>query len=111
MGRRGDSLSISAQTAPQRHDDGTVLSGNYMMRLGQGTQLLLYAVHSDSDIAVVGGTSVIGKGNIFGGRLIQALGSREGFYHSLTLGVDWTDFLEDVQIGRASCRERVCQYV
>src|SRR3546814_15035607 len=78
MWGRGDSLSISAQTAPQRHDDGTVLSGNYMMRLGQGTQLLLYAVHSDSDIAVVGGTSVIGKGNIFGGRLIQALGSREG---------------------------------
>src|SRR3546814_16354188 len=70
-----------------------------MMRLGQGTQLLLYAVHSDSDIAVVGGTSVIGKGNIFDGRLIQALGSSEGFYHSLTIGVDWKDFLEDVKHG------------
>lgn len=99
MWGRGDSLSISAQTAPRRSDDGTVLSGNYMMRLGQGTQLLLYAVHSDSDIAVVGGTSVIGRGNIFGGRLIQALGSSEGFYHSLTLGVDWKDFLEDVRLG------------
>ncbi|MEN3745855.1 ShlB/FhaC/HecB family hemolysin secretion/activation protein [Sphingomonas sp. HF-S3] len=99
MWGRGDSLSISAQTAPRRPDDGTVLSGNYLMRLGQGTQLLIYGVHSDSDIAVVGGTSVIGKGNIVGGRLIRSLGSREGFYHSLTVGIDWKDFGEDVLLG------------
>lgn len=99
MWGRGDSLSISAQTAPERTDDGTVVSGNYLMRLGQGTQLLLYGVHSDSDIAVVGGTSVIGKGYLFGGRLIRSLGSSEGFYHSLTLGIDWKDFSEDVMLG------------
>lgn len=99
MWGRGDSLSVSAQTAPERTDDGTVFSANYLMRLGQGTQLLLYGVHSDSDIAVVGGSSVIGKGYLFGGRLIQSLGSSEGFYHSLTLGIDWKDFSEDVMLG------------
>lgn len=96
MWGRGDSLSLSAQTAPRRTDDGTVFSGNYLMRLGTGTQLLLYGVYSDSDIAVIGGTTVIGKGKLFGARLIQSLGSGEGFYHSLTLGVDWKDFKEDV---------------
>nr|WP_255696833.1 ShlB/FhaC/HecB family hemolysin secretion/activation protein [Sandaracinobacteroides sayramensis] len=96
MWGRGDSLSLSAQTAPRRTDDGTVFSGNYLMRLGSGTQMLLYGVHSDSDIAVVGGTSVIGKGNMAGFRLIQSLGSSEGFYHALTLGMDWKDFKEDV---------------
>lgn len=99
MWGRGDSLSVSAQTAPRRTGDGTVLSGNYLMRLGQGTQLMLYGVHSDSDIAVIGGTSVIGKGNIFGARFIQSLGSGEGFYHALTLGIDWKDFTEDVLLG------------
>lgn len=99
MWGRGDSLSLSAQTAPRRTDDGTVFSGNYLARLGQGTQLLLYGVYSDSDIAVVGGTSVIGKGKMFGARLIQSLGSSEGFYHSLTLGFDWKDFKEDVLLG------------
>lgn len=99
MWGRGDSLSISAQTAPRRTEDGTVISGNYLMRLGQGTQLMIYGVHSDSDIAVVGGTSVIGKGNIVGARFIQSLGSREGFYHALTLGIDWKDFSEDVLLG------------
>ena len=62
MWGRGDSLSLSAQTAPRRTDDGTVFSGNYLMRLVTGTQLLLYGVYSDSDIAVIGGTTVIGKG-------------------------------------------------
>ena len=99
MWGRGDSLSVSAQTAPRRTKDGTVFSGNYMLRLGSGTQLLFYAVHSDSDIAVIGGTSVIGKGNIFGGRLGQSLGSSGGFYHSLTVGADWKDFTEDLRLG------------
>lgn len=96
---RGDSLSLSVQIAPERPDDALVFSGNYLTRLGTGTQLLLYGVHSDSDIAVVGGTSVIGQGDIFGARLIRALGSREGFYHSLTVGMDWKNFGEDVLLG------------
>ena len=96
---RGDSLSLSAQTAPERTDDGTVWSGNYLTRLGQGAQLMVYGVRSDSDIAVVGGTSVIGVGNLAGVRYIRSLGASEGFYHALTLGVDWKDFAEDVTLG------------
>lgn len=99
MWGRGDSLSVSAQTAPERTDDGTVFSGNYLMRLGTGTQLLLYGAYSDSDIAVVGGISVIGRGKMGGFRLIRSLGSSEGFYHSLTLGMDYKDFSEDVLLG------------
>jgi hemolysin activation/secretion protein len=95
----GHSLSLSAQTAPRRTNDGTVFSGNYLAPLGQGTQLLAYYVHSDSDIAVVGGTSVIGKGDIVGVRLIRSLGSREGFYHALTLGFDYKNFGEDLILG------------
>lgn len=99
MWGRGDSLSLTAQTAPQRPGDGTVFSGNYLMRLAQGTQLMLYGVHSDSDIAVIGGTSVVGRGNIFGARIIQSLGVGEGFYHALTVGIDWKDFKEDLTLG------------
>lgn len=95
----GHSISLSAQTAPRRTDDGTVFSGNYLLPLGRGTQLLAYYVHSDSDIAVVGGTNVVGKGDIAGLRLIQSLGGGEGFYHSLTLGFDWKHFGEDLILG------------
>lgn len=95
----GHSLSLSAQTAPRRTEDGTVFSGNYLAPLAQGTQLLAYYVHSDSDIAVIGGTNVIGSGDIVGLRLIQSLGSREGFYHSVTLGFDYKSFGEDLVLG------------
>jgi len=95
----GHSLSVSAQTAPQRTEDGTVFSGNYLAPLAQGTQLLAYYVHSDSDIAVIGGTNVIGSGDIAGLRLIQSLGSRDGFYHSVTLGLDYKSFGEDLLLG------------
>lgn len=96
---RGDSLSLSAQTTPERTDDGTVWSGNYLTRLGQGAQLMVYGVRSDSDIAVIGGTSVIGVGNLAGVRYIRSLGVSKGFYHALTLGMDWKDFAEDVILG------------
>lgn len=95
----GHSVNLSAQTAPERADDGTVYSINYMMPLGAGTQLLGYYVRSDSDIAIVGGMSVVGRGNMGGVRLIRSLGSRDGFYHSLTAGIDWKDFEETVTLG------------
>jgi hemolysin activation/secretion protein len=95
---RGDSISISAQLAPQRPKDGTVLSANYLTRVGD-VQLLGYFVHSDSDIAVIGGTSVIGKGDIGGVRVILPLGQGENFHHSLTIGADYKNFQEDVTLG------------
>lgn len=99
---RGDSVSVSAQTAPERPEDGTVFSGNYLTRLPiWNAQLLGYYVHSDSDIAVVGGTSVVGRGDLAGVRLITPLPARENFYQSLTIGFDFKDFGEDLTLGEA----------
>lgn len=95
---RGDSISVSAQTAPRRTSDGTVLSTNYLTHVGK-VQLLGYFVHSDSDIAVIGGTSVVGKGNLAGGRVIVPLSQGDGFYQSLTVGIDYKDFKENVLLG------------
>lgn len=95
---RGDSISLSAQTAPERTEDGTVFSANYLSRIGRA-QLLAYFVHSDSDIAVIGGTSVIGRGDLGGLRFIVPLGQSEGFYQSLTAGFDYKNFQEDVTLG------------
>ncbi|HEY4276097.1 MAG TPA: ShlB/FhaC/HecB family hemolysin secretion/activation protein [Rhizomicrobium sp.] len=95
---RGDSISLSAQTAPQRSDDATVYSGNYLTHFGK-LQGLFYYVHSDSDISVIGGTTVVGKGDMAGARLILPLSQEEGFYQSLTVGIDYKNFGEDVALG------------
>jgi hemolysin activation/secretion protein len=94
----GDSVSLSAQTAPERPSDATVFSANYLTHVGR-VQLLGYYVYSDSDIAVVGGTTVIGKGNMAGVRLILPISQSSGFYQSFTAGIDWKDFGENVRLG------------
>jgi hemolysin activation/secretion protein len=96
---RGDSLSLSVQTAPEHPDDGTVYSGNYLLRLPANLQLLAYALHTDSNIAVVGGTNVVGKGTQAGVKLIVPLTSTPVFYQSFTAGIDWKDFQENDVLG------------
>jgi hemolysin activation/secretion protein len=95
---RGDSLSVSAQTAPQRTSDATVFSGNYLTHIGK-LQALAYYVHSNSDVAVVGGTTVLGKGDMVGARLILPISQSPGFYQSLTAGFDYKHFGENVRLG------------
>jgi hemolysin activation/secretion protein len=95
---RGDSISVSVQTPPRREKDGTVVSANYLAHLGK-LQALAYYVHSDSDIGIVGGTTVIGKGDLAGMRLILPLSQSESFYQSLTAGIDYKNFKEDVALG------------
>ncbi|PPT89189.1 secretion protein [Xanthomonas theicola] len=93
--QRGHSLSVSAQTAPQRPSDAKVLSASYMARLTDSPwSLLAYAVRSDSDIAVISDFNVVGNGTLAGMRAIRALPARNGFFHSLSLGLDYKHFEE-----------------
>jgi len=95
----GESLSLSAQTAPERTDDGTVFSANFLSRIGNW-QVLAYGVHSDSNIATIGGTTVVGQGDIVGLRVIAPLPSgSDRFFHSLTFGLEGKRFGETVTLG------------
>lgn len=98
--QRGHSISLSAQTAPQRREDAQVFSASYLARFGGSPfSLLAYAVRSKSDIAVVGDLNVIGNGTLAGLRLMRSFGAREGFFHSLSLGLDYKDFNENLVQG------------
>ncbi|MEH6419996.1 ShlB/FhaC/HecB family hemolysin secretion/activation protein [Pseudomonas sp. CGJS7] len=93
--QRGHSASLSMQTAPQRREDAEVFSASYLARFGGSPYSLLgYAVRSKSDIAVVGDLNVIGNGTLAGLRLMRSFAARPGFFHSLSLGVDYKDFNE-----------------
>jgi hemolysin activation/secretion protein len=58
----------------------------------------MYGVHSESNVAAVNTLNVLGKGNILGLRYIRPLPSLENFYHTLTLGVDYKDFDQSVNL-------------
>jgi hemolysin activation/secretion protein len=95
---RQHSLGLTVQTAPQRPKDSRVLSLNYTLPLAGGSMLALYGVRSDSDVTALGELQVLGRGLIVGLRVIHPLPSREGSFHSLSAGLDYKDFDQDVAL-------------
>ena len=95
----GHSLSFTYQVAPQRPGDAEVFSGSYLARLQDVDWLsvLVYAVKSSSNVATVGGTNVIGPGQILGSRAVITLPTREGLFHTLSAGVDYKHFDQTVK--------------
>lgn len=93
------SLSLQAQTTPADVDQSLVLSGSYVAPIaGTPFTVVGYAVHSDSDVAAIGGIGVIGSGDIFGARLIGAV-QRGPAVHQLIVGADYKSFNEDLVLG------------
>jgi hemolysin activation/secretion protein len=98
--QREHSLSLNFLTSPQNTDEVKVLSANYLMRFDESDMLLaLYGVRSKSNVASVGGINILGNGTILGARLIKPLPAVEGYFHSLSLGLDYKDFGQTVVFG------------
>ena len=95
--QRGDSLSFTYQVAPERVSDAEVFSASYLARTGiDWLNVLVYGVDSNSNVATVGGLDVVGPGQIIGARGVLTLPSRENFFETLSLGLDYKHFGESV---------------
>ncbi|HXH46583.1 MAG TPA: ShlB/FhaC/HecB family hemolysin secretion/activation protein [Bradyrhizobium sp.] len=108
----GHSLSFTYQVAPERRDDAEVFSGSYLARLPgiDWINLLVYGVKSNSSVATVGGTNVIGPGEIIGGRAVMTLPARENFFHTLSAGIDYKHFDQTVKLGSDGFSSPVTYY-
>jgi hemolysin activation/secretion protein len=96
------SVSLMYQVAPEVSEEVDVWAATYMLPLPQtDAKLALYTVHSSSDarVANVGDTTVLGIGEIYGARFVKPLPVLDRYSHSLTLGVDYKDFLQDTSGG------------
>ncbi|MEG3150615.1 ShlB/FhaC/HecB family hemolysin secretion/activation protein [Sphingomonas sp. ZT3P38] len=98
--QRDHSLSLQGQFTPQDPKQSWVVSGSYVAPIG-GTPftLVAYGVHSDSDVAAIGGIGVLGKGDIVGLRGIYNFSGNDHLFHTLTLGIDYKSFTEDLILG------------
>lgn len=95
------SASLMYQVSPENNQEVDVWAGTYALPLfDDGTRFAFYAVSSSSNsqIASAGALSVIGIGNIYGGRLVKPLKPLDDYFHSATLGVDYKDFQEDLNL-------------
>lgn len=108
----GHSLSFTYQVAPERPSDAEVFSGSYMARIPNADwlNLLFYSVKSNSNVATIGGTNVVGPGMIIGERAVITLPTREGLFHTLSVGMDYKHFDQTVKLGTDGFSSPVTYY-
>jgi hemolysin activation/secretion protein len=107
----GHSVSLSYQVAPENLADSKVFSGTYLAHIPDTPiSLLAYGVKSDSDVAAVANTDVVGRGSILGLRMILNLPSLDDYFHSLTVGIDRKDLLQNVVTGGLPAKAPILYY-
>jgi hemolysin activation/secretion protein len=98
--QQGHTVSATYLVAPQDIDAAQVIAGSYLAPvLGTPWSLLVYAYDSNSNVASLGGTTVLGKGYAIGVRGILQLPSFGSFTHSVNFGADFKHFDEAVKLG------------
>jgi len=96
----GHSIGGSFQIAPENINEVLVYSAYYVVRFADPSWLTLIAqgVKQDSNVSTLGSIDVAGKGEVIGGRAIITFPQLTNFFHSLTLGLDYKHFDQDVTI-------------
>lgn len=95
----GHSIGFSFQIAPEDLDDAEVFSGYYLTPLSDNWSVTLQATRQNSDVSTLGGAAVVGRGEIYGIRFTRLLPERTGFNHTISFGVDYKHFDENVIVG------------
>ncbi|WP_233473631.1 ShlB/FhaC/HecB family hemolysin secretion/activation protein [Metapseudomonas otitidis] len=97
--QRGHAASLTYFTAPEDRDNAEVWSGSYSAPLDARWTLQLSGYQSDSNVATLGGSNVLGKGHAYGVSLAYAVPLAGPWAHSLSVGVEFKDFEESLQFG------------
>lgn len=93
--QREHALSVQYQVAPENSAETEVWAGSYSFKPGRSDKtVVFYGVDSNSDIATVADTSVIGNGWLVGTQFIWPLPSSASLYHNAILGLAWKNFDE-----------------
>ncbi len=108
----GHTLGGSFQVAPEKTTDSAVYSAFYQAPVNsvEGLSVMLTGTVQDSNIAALGGTTVIGKGQIVGFRLMRTLPAKQGYFHSFSFGMDYKNFVQDVNAGGALVSSPIAYY-
>lgn len=95
----GHTISATYLTAPQDVAKSQVFAGSYLAPLwGTPWTLLLSGYDSNSNVNSLGGATVLGNGYSLNGRAILSLPPLDGFSQSLSFGMNFNHFLENVTV-------------
>lgn len=96
----GHGAGVSFQISPEERSDVNVISGYYLARLPNvdWLTLTLQATKQDSNVSTLGGSAVAGKGDTIGLRAGITLPPLKNYVHSVTFGIDYKDYQQDVTL-------------
>jgi len=106
------SIGFSFQLSPEDLTQVKVFSGYYLARIPgiDWLSLIAQGTSQNSGVNTLGGIGVVGNGDIVGGRAVITLPQLAGYYHSLSLGVDYKHFTQDVTIAGIESNTPVTYY-
>ncbi|HEY4041457.1 MAG TPA: ShlB/FhaC/HecB family hemolysin secretion/activation protein [Rhodopila sp.] len=98
--------------APERPGDAEVFSASYLARIPnvEWLSFLTYGVKSSSNVATIGGTNIVGPGEIVGERAVITLPPLDNFFHTLSIGPDYKHFEQTVTLGSNGFSSPVTYY-
>jgi hemolysin activation/secretion protein len=108
----GHSIGGSVQLSPEDLNQVRVYSGYYVLRFPDPEWLtfVVQGVKQESNVSTLGSIAVAGPGETIGGRAIITLPPKTNFFHSVTLGIDYKHFAQDVNIASKTSRSPVTYY-
>ena len=107
----GHTVSASYIVAPEARRESEVFSGSYNAPiLGTPWTMVLFGYKSNSNIAALGGTQVLGNGYQIGARAIYRLAG-EKTDQSFSLGVDYKDFKQNIALKDNSVTKSPIRYI
>lgn len=96
----GHSASLSFFGAPQDLNQTQVISASYTAPLpGTNWAFEASAYKSDSEVATVGGTDVLGKGHAIGLKATYTAPNTGNWWHTFSVGIDFKDNEEALRLG------------
>ncbi|RIA46334.1 hemolysin activation/secretion protein [Hephaestia caeni] len=108
---QGHTLSVTGSIAPQDPDQTAVISASYNAPLiGTPWSFLLYGYRSNSNVAALGGTNVLGNGYQIGLRATYRLPSKNTF-QQISFGPDFKSFREQLTFEQEQLTPTLIRYV
>jgi hemolysin activation/secretion protein len=108
----GHSATFSFQVAPQHLHDAEVFSGSYLVHVQgvDGLSLMATGTKQNSNVSTLGGAAVSGRGKILGLEADYRLPAGKDFYHSVSLGIDYKQFDQEIVTAGVSQSSPVTYY-
>ena len=107
----GHTVSLGYSVAPERRKDSEAYFGSYSLPfLGSDWTLLLSGYKSNSNIAALGGTNVLGNGYQIGAKAIWRVPTARD-YHAFNVGIDYKDFKQNIALAGKRISQAPIRYM